>query len=187
MDRTSRNIFLSLIAILILTGLALIASLLVPFDVEQTGTIKNVTGVVEYYAHEQEPAVTLDANQREHLLKPGNSLSALPGSTLTVTFFNNGRVVLVGPASLELVESYRRATVLGHALDSDRFDREYALTIEQTGGSARYFFANTDPAFEDVEITLELPNGNYTPDTPCWLVDISTAGDVLTEPFDCES
>jgi hypothetical protein len=185
MDRDSRSIIFSLIIVLGLTLLAVIASLLLPFKVTQPGVLQQVTGVAELYSQDKQPATP----SGEMELTIGETIRIQPGGFTTIVFnLNQGRAVLNGPAALTLVESYRRATALGHALDdSDRFKREYVLTLEQTSGSIRYLFGDTTPAFEEVTISIRLPNGSYTPQTPCWTIDISTDGNVTTTEIDCST
>jgi hypothetical protein len=185
MDRTSRSIILSLLALTAFVVGIIVVSLVVSFNVEQSVTIKDFSGVIEiitpddtrtqYDASQTNPTVTL---------KPDHRLRLLPGSTATITFFNTGgRVHITGPGTLTLVAAYRRGTLLGHT--SDRFERDYVLTLAQNGGSAQYNFHNTTPAFAGIDITLQLPNGNYSPASPCWRVEISDDGAVNTLPFEC--
>jgi hypothetical protein len=183
-DRNSRPIILALLAVLVFTALALVASVVIPFDVEQPATVQSVSGEVELRAPD-EIAVRLNPASKT-TLEVGQNLDALPNSEARITFdLNQGRAILTGPATLALIESYRRATALGHT--SDQFEREYVLTLEQTQGSVRYIFANTDPPFEDTHIIVRLPDGSYTPSAPCWRIDIPVgAGESIIETFDCE-
>lgn len=185
MDRNSRSIVLSLLTVLALTLLAVIISLIVPFEVAQPSILQQITGVAELYTQGEQPATPSGETE----LNLGETISVKPGGFTTILFdLNQGRAVLTGPATLTLVESYRRATVLGHTLDeSDRFTREYGLTLEQTSGSVRYLFGDTKPAFEEVTILIRLPNGSYTPTTPCWTIDINTGGNVTTNEIDCST
>jgi hypothetical protein len=182
-SRTRRSILLSLAAVLGLAGLAVIASLLIPFNVELPGTIQDITAGVELGQPGEKLSPTLDAAQDQYTLQVGQRLRVPPGSMAAVRFFNQGHAVLSGPLTLTLVESHRRATALGHL--ADRFNRSYVLTIEQTGGTARYNFANTTPQFEEVDITVRLPGSNYKPAAPCWIITIDVEGNVYTSDTDC--
>ncbi len=174
-DVNSRSIILSLAVVLILTVAALVASLFIPFNVDEPATIQRLTGKAEILMPGQSPISA--ANQAT--LNINQTLSVLPGSDAQVVFdLVQGRAVLTGPANLTLVESFRRATALDHA----RNHRTYTLTLEQTQGSVRYFFVGTSP---DTDITVRLPNGNYTPDSPCWRIDISLTGETNIEPINC--
>ena len=127
MDQTSRSIILSsLILIVFIIGLS-VASLLIPFNVEQSVTVTDFSGIIEiitpddtrtqYDAAKSKPTVTL---------KPDHRLDILPGSTATITFFDTGgRVSITGPGTISLVEAHRRGTLLGHA--SARFERDYEI------------------------------------------------------------
>jgi hypothetical protein len=182
MDSNSRPIVLSLIAVLGFTVLALVASLLIPFQVDETAVIQQVTGEAELHIPGQIPA-RLNTDDKS-TLRIGHSLNVLPGGEVTIVFgLNQGRAVLSGPAGLTLVESYRRATALGHALGTSK--REYVLTLEQTQGSVRYIFANADPSFEEIDLTIRLPGGDYTPTTPCWHIDVSAGGEATAESVEC--
>ncbi len=176
-DVNSRSIILSLAVVLILTVAALVASLFIPFNVDEPATIQRLTGKAEILTPGQ-PTISA-ANQAT--LNINQTLNVLPGSDAQVVFdLVQGRAVLTGPANLTLVESYRRATALDHA----RNHRTYTLTLEQTQGSVRYFFAGTSPA---TDITVRLPDGNYSPDSPCWRIDIPLTGETNIEPITCSS
>jgi hypothetical protein len=180
MDPNSRPIVLSLMAVLGFAVAALVASLFIPFDVDASATIQSITGEIELHS----PGQTSARANEQGTLNIGQSLRVPPGGEARIVFdLNQGRAVLTGPANLTLVESYRRATALGHALD--RFKREYVLTLEQTQGSVQYIFANAEPSFEETKIIIRLPDRNYTPTTPCWRIDISPDGETAIDPFDC--
>jgi hypothetical protein len=182
MDSNSRLIVLSLIAVLGFTILALVASLLIPFQVDDTATVQQVTGEAELHIPGHVPAPL--STDGKTTLGIGQSLNVLPGGDARIVFeLNQGRAILSGPANLTLVESYRRATALGHAFGKGR--RGYVLTLEQTQGSVRYNFANTDPSFEDTDITIRLPDGNYSPTAPCWQIDVDPGGETTAESFEC--
>jgi hypothetical protein len=179
-DANSRAIILSLAAVLILTVAALAASLLIPFNVDEPATIQPLAGEAEIIAPGQTPVNVADQSR----LNRNQTLNVLPGSQTQVTFDlddSRARLVLHGPANLTLVESFHRATALGHALNH----RRYVLTLQQTQGSVDYFFANTVPSFPDTDITIELPNGSYSPDSPCWRIDIPLAGETSITPINC--
>jgi hypothetical protein len=178
-DTNSRAIILSLAAVLILTVAALIASLFIPFNVDEPATIQLLTGEAEIITPGQ-PTVSAADQAR---LNINQTLNMLPGSEAQIDFaFDYGRahLVLYGPAQLTLVESYHRATALGHVLSR----RHYVLTLEQTQGSIHYSFAGTDPSFAEADVTIHLPNGDYTPDSPCWRIDIPLSGEPQIESFD---
>jgi hypothetical protein len=184
MDRYSRSIVFSLLTVLGLTLAAVAVSLFLPFEVEQPVIIQRVTGIAELHSDTNPPATPSGETQ----LAPGETVQVQPGGVATIIFdLNEGRAIVTGPAALTLIESYRRATALGHMLDSEQFEREYVLTLEQTGGSIRYLFDDTTPPFEDTTISIRLPSGSYTPQSPCWVIDINTEGQVTTQDINCAS
>ncbi|NDJ77138.1 MAG: hypothetical protein GYB65_12860 [Chloroflexi bacterium] len=185
MDQTRRSIIISLIGLVVVIGLAVLAALLIPFRVNEGATVQDFTGVIERITPDDERTqYEASLTSAEVDLATGERLVVHPGSTAALTFFENGgRANMTGPGTLTLVEVHRRATLPGHA--SDNFNRDYVLTLKQKGGSVHYYFSDTEPAFDDIDITLHLPNGNYTPDTPCWLVEISDEGVTTTLPFEC--
>jgi hypothetical protein len=186
MDRYSRSITAALVLVLGFAILALAAALVVPFDVGQPATVRSLTGTVELVRPGESPAPLGTDQDAESVLTAGQGVRLQPDSTVTLIFdLNKGYAVITGPAELKLVESYRRATALGHVLDSRRFERKYVLTIAQTQGSARYNFANTTPRFEQVEIMIQLPTSSYIPTTPCWTIDIGVDSTITTTPNDC--
>ncbi|MBN1680522.1 MAG: hypothetical protein JW966_09530 [Anaerolineae bacterium] len=189
MDRTSRSIVIGLVGVLAIAVLAIIVALLVPFQVKQPGSIRNIEGVVELKTSGNGSPQALDPEAESYTFDVDQSLRVQPGGRATVTFIGDGsksgRAVLSGPATLALRDAYRQATLLGHVIDSDRFDREYSLTLEQTSGDVRYFFDNTSPPFSEINITIQLPTGSYSPSAPCWVIVISADGQVTTEDIDC--
>jgi len=187
MDRYSRAIILALLAVLALTVLVLAAALVVPFKVGRSATLQNLSGELELVRSNQ-PPVKLESTQDDRTtLNSGQGLRLQPASTATVVFeLDQGRALLSGPAALTLVESYRRAAILGHLLDSDQFDREYVLTLEQTQGTVRYLFANTNPPIEETRITIRLPDRDYTPTAPCWLISIDSEAHTTAQSINCQ-
>lgn len=182
MDSNSRLIVLSLIAVLVFTGLALIAALVVPFRVDEGAVIQPVTGEADLRIPGETPTRLTTSDQTP--LGIGHSLDVLPGGEATVVFeLNQGRAILSGPAGLTLVASYRRATALGHAFGTSK--RDYVLTLEQTHGSVRYIFARTDPVWEKIDLTIRLPDGDYRPTSPCWRIDVVTGGETTATSFEC--
>jgi hypothetical protein len=188
MDRYSRSITVALVLVLGFALLALAAAVVVPFDVGQPATIRSLTGEVQLVRPGESPIPLGTDQDAPSVLAIGQGVRLQPDSTITLTFdLTQGYVVITGPAELKLVESFRRATALGHVLGSHRFKRKYVLTIAQTQGSARYNFANTDPRFGDVEIAIQLPISTYVPTTPCWTIDVATDGTATTAPNDCST
>ncbi len=185
MDRNARTILFGLIAVLILPIAALAAAVLIAFEVPQPAGIDDLSGEVELELAGGEPAtLTPDELEESQPLDIGESIRLAPGSSATVTFFNGGRAKLSGPSSLKLVDSNRRATALGHATSSGKFNREYTLTIEQSEGTVHYRFDDTDPAFEQIKITVRLPDRSYKPTTPCWVVEVGIET-ISAAPEDC--
>lgn len=186
MDRYSRSIILASLLVLGVALLALAAALVVPFNVAQPGTIRSLSGKAELIRRSGVPNPIGSDRDARISLSPGQGLRLNPDSTATLTFeLNQGYAVVTGPAALKLVESYRRATALGHLLDSSRFSRSYVLTIQQSQGSARYNFAHTVPPFEDVAITVQLPGRDYIPTTPCWEIVIDADGAATARSVEC--
>jgi hypothetical protein len=179
-DANRRAIILSLAAVLILTVAALAASMLIPFNVDEPATIRYLTGEAEIITPRQ-PTVSADEQDG---LKPDQTLDVLPGGQAVLTFAlddNHAHLVVYGPANVTLIESHHRATALRHALNR----RQYVLTLEQTQGRVDYFFAGTALTFPDADITIYLPHGTYTPDSPCWRIDIPVIGGTDIQPINC--
>ena len=183
MDQISRSIILSLGAVISLTVLAVILALVVPFKVDEPATLLAVSGSAELLIPDQPPVpVTLDETLK---LDPGQGVRVLPGSEVRIDFQQNeGYAVVSGPATIRLIDSYRRATALGHALDVSAFKRTDALTLEQTDGTARYFFPGND--LSGAKITIRLPIGNFVPPAPCWMTTIAVDRQTTSEPIDCQ-
>ncbi len=188
MDRWRWSILGGLIVVLLCAGASVALALVTPFDVAQPATIATVRGDVSLSVSGQF-ATVLDPDQEWFPdLKPEQSLQLGPDSSVTVAFeLGGGRALLSGPADLRLTASYRRATALGHALDSDRYDRRYVLTLTQTLGEVRYLFDHTDLPFEDLTITIRLPDRDYVPQTPCWIVVVNADGSARAESLACPS
>ncbi|RPJ00793.1 MAG: hypothetical protein EHM39_04330 [Chloroflexi bacterium] len=184
MDPNTRPIQLALLAVLGFALLAFAASLVVPFNVTKPAAVYVQAGSAERViaGHTPEPLL-LDSVTH---LEAGHSLRILPTGETRVTFeINEGWAVLIGPAALTLTESFRHATMLGHV--SDRFEREYVLTLEQTAGRIRYNFSDANPSFTESTITIRLPDGRYTPDSPCWTIEISEEHESRIESSDCST
>jgi hypothetical protein len=95
-DRNSRPIILALLAVLVFTALVLIASVVIPFDVERPAIVQSVSGEVELRAPD-EMAVRLNPASKT-TLEVGHNLDVLPNSEAHVTFeLNQGRAILTGP------------------------------------------------------------------------------------------
>ena len=179
-DANSRAIIFSLAAVLILTIAALAASLIIPFNVDEPATIRSLTGEAEIITPGQP---TISAAERAKL-NPDQTLNVPPGGQAVLTFAlddSHAQLVVYGPAHVTLIESYHRATALRHALNR----RQYVLTLEQAQGRVDYFFAGAAPSFDNADITIHLPNGSFTPDSPCWRVDIPLTGETHIEPINC--
>lgn len=184
MDPNSRTITLASIAVLGLAVLAIVIAVLVPFKVKQSATIQNIIGTAEMVP----PGQTSAGSDPDEVLpfKAGQTIKLQPASSARVTFeLNGGHATITGPARVALVNSYRHATLLAHILDSDQFERQYNLTIEQTLGIVQYNFSGTNPPFKDVVITIRLPDGNYQPTTPCWEIMVSASGEAETNLVEC--
>jgi hypothetical protein len=182
-DPHSRPIVLSLVVLSGFVILALAAALIIPFDVDEAAAIQHITGDAELLWTSDQAPTRLDVNHTK-TLTVGQGLNVLPNGEAHITFeLTQGRVILTGPATLTLIESYRRATALDHLREAA--GRDFVLTLEQTQGSARYFFAPTDPAFDKTRITIRLPDGSFTPTSPCWRIDITPSGESQITPFDC--
>jgi hypothetical protein len=188
MDRWRWTIVGGLIVVLLCAGASVALALVTPFDVAQPVTIDSVRGDVSLNVPGQ-PAKTLDPDQGWFPnLKPDQSLRLGPDSSAAIAIaLGGGRALLGGPAELRLTASYRRATALGHALDSNRYDRSYVLTLTQTLGEVRYLFDHAAPPFGDLTITIRLPDRDYVPQTPCWIVVVNADGTSRAEALACPS
>ena len=183
MDRSSRGILVGLGTVVGFTVLSAIAALFVPFDVEQSVTVRDMVGTIELLSEDNDSA-TFEEYHGEITLKPGQTLQIEPNSSVTLLFFDNGgRAFVTGPASVTLIEAHRRATGLNHILAPEQSD--YVLTLEQTAGHSRYVFENTTPSFEDTTITIRLPTSTFTPSTACWDISINADGTVSAGPITC--
>jgi len=188
MDRWRWTIVGGLIVLLLCAGASVALALVTPFDVTQPVTIDSVRGDVSLSVPGQS-ANTLDPDLEWFPdLKIDQSLRLGPDSSVAIAFaLGGGRALISGPAELRLTASFRRATALGHALDSDRYDRSHVLTLTQTLGEIRYLFDHADPPFEDLTITIRLPDRDYVPQTPCWLIAVNADGTSRAEALACPS
>ncbi len=188
MDRMRLSIFAGLILVLLGAGVSVALALVVPFNVNQSVTIESLQGDVSLKVR-GEPQATLSAEQDWFpSIQASQSLYLSPDSSTNLLFtLSGGRALLTGPAEFRLVASYRRATALGHTLDSDRYSRSYVLTMDQSLGEIRYLFNHTDPPFESLAITIHLPNRDYVPSTPCWSVVVHADGSADTASIACPS
>jgi hypothetical protein len=172
-----RSIILSLAAVVICTMVMIIAAIVIPFDVKKTASIQQISGVVEIHSPGSLTA-TLDPREKNQL-NIGDDIIVPPGSTTTLAFFNGGRALLEGPVRLALVTSYRHATVLGHTSDSQ--DHEDVLTLEQSQGTVRYYFDHASPT----KMTIELPDGHFIPNSPCWIISIGADQQISSNEISC--
>lgn len=180
MESGVRGIVISFVAVICLGVVALVAAAVIPFNVDQDITLRDIEGTVELLTQDG-TLVTLDTSTE---LKIGQTILVQPNSSATIVFFDaGGRALITGPASLQIVQIYRRATGSGHLFDSR--DCDYVLTLDQAAGSVRYVFDNASPAFEDIDFTIRLSGGNYIPSTPCWLITVDAEGEATTESIRC--
>ncbi|MBN1562640.1 MAG: hypothetical protein JXA10_02295 [Anaerolineae bacterium] len=185
-EPTTNPIKFAIAALLVCTLLAVAAGMIIPFDVDQPLTIQMLAGDAAILIDDKTPDPLLTGAQTE--LDPGQTIQLQPGSEASITFtINKGRAQLTGPTTLTLIESYRRATSLGHAFGS--FSRDYVLTLAQTQGTVRYIFANTSPALDEMQVTIQLPDGNYIPFAthPCWTITVDTNGHSTANTIQCPS
>jgi hypothetical protein len=184
MEPAHRHILIGLGLVFSLTLAAVVASLLVPFAVNVPVVVQHVSDAGSLLIPGQDPVPLSPAQLNERFtLKADQGISVEPGSTATVLFFDGGRAILSGPASLTLLASQRRATAPGHI--SERFSRTYELRLSQSQGSIRYDFSQSVPSFDDLRITVELPDTRYTPTTPCWTIDVTAEGPIVTQSLPC--
>jgi len=186
MDRDSRTILLALCMVLGVAVFGVVAAVLVPFNVDQPATLLNASGEIEQISAGRAARLLTLKPGDEAEIRPGQGLQVKPGGSATLAFdLNGGRAILNGPAALVVAASYRRATLPGHAVES--IHRDYVLTLEQPGGTVDYNFAHTDPPLDAIDFTLHLPDQNYVPTTPCWMVTISAEGTSSIQTMDCSS
>lgn len=186
MDRWRLAIILSLIAVLALAVLGVVAASIVPFDVSEPATLTRFSDGVQLLRPGRTPLTLNPQRTSRAVLQPGQTVRVPSGGQITLRFdLNGGQAAVDGPATVRLVESRRRATAPGHVFNSDRFERHYALTIEQTGGTVRYAFADTRPQLAAGTITIRHPGGSYMPSTPCWEIAIQPNGETVAGPIDC--
>ncbi len=183
MDRTARSIVFSIFGVLGISTLAFIVSILIPYQVNKPAVIEDITGAAEVVRDQDTRATFVPDDSGQ--LRTGETVRVEPGNAASVVFFNQGRAVLTGPAAIMLVESYQKATTLGHMVETSQFERRYGLTIKQIRGTVQYYFDHSDPAFEEMTIKVQLPNGSYQPDSPCWQITISADQTTTPETLPC--
>ncbi len=183
MNRT-RLIVVALIGVIGVGVLALAASLAVPYNVSFGALMINWRGAGTC-TREGQPPTPLSENA-PHPIPAGCTIRLEPDSQATLKLeLNNGYITLTGPATWTLVEAHRRATSLGHMLQNDHFTREYVLVMSQAQGTAYYDFSGTSPHFEDVSITVELPQMRYVPSRPCWEITVQPDGTAQAADVTC--
>jgi hypothetical protein len=184
-DHISRSIILSSLAVLSLAVLAMAAAVLVPFDVDEPATARSLSGSTSLIVDDGSPVELAENDELEW--EVGQTLEIGPGDRIALRFFNQGSAAIDGPATLKLLESRRRATALGHVLDSERFDCDYALSVQQTSGTITYNFAHATPPFEELTPVIDLPDRVFVPTTPCWKIRIDPDGAARIESTSCGS
>ena len=184
MDRTRSTVIVALVGVIGVGILALIASAFVPYNVSFSATLTDIHGEGTYTRADQPPAPLPIVGSLAFPV--GSTVQLEPESSATLRLeMTGGRVTLTGPATLTLVHYHRRATSLGHLTQNDRFAREYVLALRQMQGTARYDFSATVPPFEDLHITVELPDADYTPTGPCWEISVQPDGTTQAAGVDC--
>lgn len=184
MDRTRLTVIVALVGVVGVGILALIASALVPYNVNFSGVLTDIRGTGIYTRADRPPAPLPTVGSLAFPV--GSTVQLEPESSATLRLeMTGGRVMLTGPATLTLVSYRRRATSLGHLTEDERFTREYALVLRQTQGTARYDFRATVPHFEDLQITVELPDADYVPTAPCWEISVQPDGATQAADVDC--
>lgn len=181
-DATAQTIKFASVAVLGVAVLALAAGAFIPFNVQQPATVQAFAGNVEIVRPDSSP--TPLQTDTTLTLEIGHSVRTQPDSEAYIIFeLTQGRARLNGSTLLTLVDSHRRATGLGHALD--RGDQAHTLTLKQTQGRVTYIFAHTTPHFSDMQLVIQLPDGNYVPDGPCWTITIDAGGQSTVESLTC--
>ncbi len=184
MERTQRTVVFALIGIISVGLAALIASLVVPYNVTFGALLTDMHGT-GHYTRLDRPPTPLSAHANL-ALPVGSTVQLEPKSRATLSLeMTGGRVMLTGPATLTLVDSYRRATSLGHLLESERFTRQYVITLRQTQGTAYYDFSITSPPFDTLTVTVELPQTHYIPTHPCWEITVQPDGSAQANDIPC--
>lgn len=186
MDQQQRTIIRATVIIIILAALALAASFAVPYNVSFDARITQITGSAAIVVPNRAPRPIASDNPDPVRLRLDDTLQLDPGSTATITFeINGGRAVIEGPATLRLVEAYRRATTYDHI----RATGDYTLTIAQNGGTGRYFFDNADPPVSESDITIWI--NSATNDAveitaaPCWIAEAPSDAPSSAAPITC--
>ena len=184
MDRTRSTVIVALVGVIGVGILALIASAFVPYNVDFSAVLTDIRGTGDYIRADRPPAPLPSVGSLAFPV--GSTVQLEPESSATLRLeMTGGRVALTGPATLTLVHYHRHATSLGHLTQNDRFARRYVLVLRQTQGTARYDFSATVPHFEDLQITVELPDTDYTPTGPCWEISVQPDGTTQTASVDC--
>lgn len=184
MDQPARVIKIALAGVLALPVVCLAAALLIPFKVNQSASVRRVSGQVELLRPDDPPQRLDPARDDRAALQVSESLRVAPDSTALIVFdLNQGRATVTGPALLTLAESCRRATALGHI--AGRGAREYVLIIEQASGLATYDFSRAHPGFAQTAITVRLPDRDYAPPGPCWHIEVAPDGTSAPRQEDC--
>ncbi len=181
-DKTTvRSIRVASFAVLSLAVLALLGGLLVPFNLEESASGQALTGGVEIL-RPAEPPLTVQSDSAFELAVGQSLRTPADGEAYLIFELNQGRAILEGETQLTLVESFSRATSLGHARSTNQ---SYTLTLKQTRGRVRYLFASTTPPITEIDFVIQLPDGNYTPDAPCWVITIDLTGSSTIDPLTC--
>lgn len=181
-DKTTvRSIRVASFAVLGIAVLALLGGLLIPFNVEELASGQALTGSIEIVPPAG-PPLTIQPDSAFELAVGQSLRTQADGEAYLIFELNQGRAMLESETQLTLVESFRRATSLGHARSTDQ---SYTLTLKQTRGRVRYLFASTTPPITEIDFVIQLPDGNYTPDTPCWIITIDPTGSSTIDPLTC--
>lgn len=185
MDSQSRYIIRAMILIIVLALGAFAASLYVPYNVTFDAQITDLAGEASIIVTNRAPHSITPRGADAIPLRIGETLALAPGTSATITFtINGGRATIQGPTTLRLVESHRSATSIGHVLG----DGDYTLTVEQDGGTARYYFHNADPAVDEMNVTIWINHAinDIVPLTePCWIADMTGRGPAVSAPILC--
>lgn len=185
MDIQSRYIIRAMIVIIVMALGAFAVSLYVPYDVTFDAQITDLAGEASIIVTDRAPRPITSRGTDAISLRIGETLKLAPGTTATITFtINGGRATVQGPASFRLVESHRNATTIGHVLG----DGDYTLTVEQDGGTARYYFHNADPAIDEMNVTVWINHAinDIVPLTePCWIANTTDRGPAVSAPILC--
>lgn len=168
--------------VLTLTGLALALAILVVVGLAATVTYTVDLSAV-YSQSEgqwrldgpQNQTTTFDETNDPHVIELEHELALMSGSQgrLEIIADSGAWAYLSGETRWTLIQAQRRGTAIQHIRGESS---DYVVVIQQTQGNIIYDFSAAHPALNDLNLTIRFPDGQYTPDIPCFQANAPTEG-----------